>query len=180
MRFLRSGRPVPTLSAAWQAWVTELKPIVADLGRLDVIDGYAGCANVTAACRSRRLACEPYDVLLDAQEMDITTEAGQKRFILLHLRAVAGGLSTGGPPCKYWIWLTRRNHARSKGNPAGDTSLPFTREGNIYGNVVANSILLFKQLGVHFLYESLGTCLLFEYLALEDALEAVWGGCRSR
>ena len=46
---------------------------------------------------------------------------------------------------------------------------------DIYGNVVANSILLFKQLGVHFLYESPGTSLLFEYPAVKDALEAVGG-----
>ena len=187
---MRSGRPEPTLSAQWQAWVAELKPMAGKMGRLDVVDGYAGCENVTSACRCRGLACEPYDLLIDKQEMDITTAAGQKRFILMHLRAVAGALSTGGPPCKYWIWLTKVNHARTMVNPTGDPSLPFTQEGNVYGDVVANSILLFKQLGIHFLYESPGTSVLFEYPPVKDALEAVgatqirlnmgWVGARTR
>ena len=114
--------------------------------RYDGIDLFCGAGNYRMQMEKTDRECAKFDLLLGDQ-YDVTKRAGQLLFIKIALETKKGGLALIGPPCQFYIYMSRKQHGKTKANPDGNGS-NFAKTGVLIERFVANAIQLLGAVGI--------------------------------
>ena len=150
----------------------QLRHEAARAPKIHGVDGFGGAAGMCRAMLAKHWRCEYFDIKSDPIKNDCLHPAGLRHWILLMLRCAPGALIILGPPCSFWIWLTRSVSGRSQSNPAGDTTSAWVRQGNAIGKFVANTLQLAHHLKLFYFVEQPASSLLGEFEPMKASLKA--------
>jgi hypothetical protein len=104
---------------------------------LHFVEWFCGTGNLTTACRRLGLRVGWFDWNLDPQGMDLLTDQGMARAIVLSLSLVVGGTAWFGVPCSTFVFMSRGHTLRSRKQPLGNTCRPDVKAANrIVGRVM--------------------------------------------
>lgn len=106
---------------------------------LEVMELFGGCGAVCREAKRQGLKTFSYDIVAGGPKHNIVSKHGF--WLALHsiLSLGVGGLVMAGPPCAWWIWLSKSVHQRTKSRPSGKLSHPKVRLNNI---IVDNTVVL--------------------------------------
>ena len=132
------------------------------LGALDVFQGWG---NYQRCCEERGVQCEGFDLRLGH---DCTSPKGRITFKRMARRCRRGSVALIGPPCQYYIFLTRSRHGKTIRHPSGNRS-KFSKQGNAIARFVAWAVRLCSMWEISWVIEQPQTSVLFynRYLRAE-------------
>ena len=116
----------------------------------------------------------PYELLDDPVLENCLSLHGQQNFLqkLVQVGLESDGLCWLGPPCSWWVWVSRSVHQRSAERPWGNVAHPFVDLHNVLAQFVADVIWTCAALGVHFVLEQPLGSRLPDYGQVREALVA--------
>ena len=123
----------------------------------DALDGFQGAGDFENLLTSAGLKVAKFDLLLGD---DCMTDEGKITFARLCLQCKRESIVLLGPPCAYFIYLSRKQHDKTKARPAGNASR-FSREGNKVAFVMAFAIWLCSLLELSLVIEQPQTSVLW-------------------
>ena len=123
----------------------------------DALDGFQGAGEFKKVLASAGLKVAKFDLLLGD---DCMTDEGKITFARLCLQCKRESIVLLGPPCAYFIYLSRVRHGKTKARPAGNAS-GFSREGNAVAFFMAFAIWLCSLLELSLVIEQPQTSVLW-------------------
>ncbi len=118
----------------------------------DFLEGNAGAANITKACRRHGFNSWGLDRSFDA-ELDHSQGRGCRFWIQSALLLRDGGMYWLAPQCSSWIWISRGYHRRSSACPLGDESVWQTAQANADTYFYCCLMLLLQLINAGFVLE---------------------------
>ena len=146
----------------WTAIVAEVLDEVLQMkmSLLGANDIFAGTKNMQAKWKEKGIPCSKFELDDDPDE-NCLSPIGVKIFVRDTLRMVPNSISTMGPPCKFWIFLTLSHTKRTKDNVLGSPNSWMAVEGNKIAKFVAKGIRLVDAVSCYSLIEQPTNSLLF-------------------
>ena len=138
---------------------------------LDAVDGFSGSGAFGKYCSEIGWTCAAYDLQLGN---DCTTETGMIDFFKLCLRCKAQAIILIGPPCQFFIYLSRRSHGKTIARPSGNNT-PFSVQGNRVALFVAAAIWVCNLLSLSLVIEQPQTSVLWYNKFVKAALRKARG-----
>jgi hypothetical protein len=123
----------------WLGWksLADVRAAVQAVRVLHFVEWFCGTGNLTTACRRLGLRVGWFDWNLDPQGMDLLTDQGMARAIMLSLSLVVGGTAWFGVPCSTFVFMSRGHTLRSRKQPLGNTCRSDVKAANrIVGRVM--------------------------------------------
>ena len=155
----------------WTAIVTEVLDEVLQMkmSSLGANDIFAGTKNMQAKWKEKGIPCSKFELDDDPDE-NCLSPIGVKIFVRDTLRMVPNSISTMGPPCKFWIFLTLSHTKRTKDNVLGSPNSWMAVEGNKIAQFVAKGIRLVDAVSCYSLIEQPTNSLFFLHPDVKQAL----------
>ena len=148
---------IPLAPRHWLWWILwflaefEHKPMPAIAG----VDGFAGSKTMAKAFWEAGLPLIPFELMDDPVQQNCLSLEGQQFFLQTLVRAslTPYGICWLGPPCSWWVWVSRSVHQRSRNNPLGNVSHPSVAFHNQVAEFVANVVWTCAALGLFYVLE---------------------------
>ena len=139
------------------------------------IDGFAGSKLMANSFLKVSLPLIPFEVMDDPVAENCLSLEGQQYFVQTLVRASLKpyGICWLGPPCSWWVWVSRSVHQQSIDNPLGNVTHPKVEFHNALADFVANVIWTCAALGVYFVLEQPVGSLFVQHPRVKAALRDV-------
>ena len=138
---------------------------------LDVVELFAGEAEVSKSCEACDLKVVAVDALHGTAEANLQTLRGVRYAISMILRLKAGALLWLAPPCSGWVFLSSSCHKRNSSNDyRGNRRNPGVAADNSLAHVVAALCRLASWWGITFILEQPADSVLFNFGCVKKAL----------
>ena len=137
---------------------------------LDHVEYFAGCMAVTRALIGSGRSCVGYEILRDAEGMDILGDIGFLNALALALRVRGGGGILAAPVCSTWVYMNRGTSRRSVANPHGDGRVLQVREANCMVSRVMLLCYVAAARGLLFVVEQPTGSLMEKHAAFQEML----------
>ena len=128
---------------------SDVRAVVQAVRVLHFVEMFCGTGNLTAACSRLGLRVGWFDWNLDSQGMDLLTNRGMARAIMLSLSLMVGATAWFGVPCSTFVFMSRGHTRRSPKQPLGNTSRPDVRSAN---RIVERVMFLVRILAMRQVY----------------------------
>lgn len=124
-----------------------------DAQTLDAVEFFAGARAFSNAVAEAGRAVVAYDIVYDADRMDILSDVGFANAVRLVLSLHSGSQSLSAPVCSSWTFINRGTSCRSSAFPLGNTAEPSVQAANrmVYRQVIL--LWLFTAKGVFWVLE---------------------------
>ena len=117
------------------------------------VEWFCGFGNLTTACSQQGLHVDWFDWNLDSWNMNLLTDAGMARAILVALSIVVGGTAWFGVPCSTFVFMSRGHTRRSRRRPCGNTKRKDVQQANRIVGRVAFLIRILAMRKVYWILE---------------------------
>ena len=158
----------------WLAWVRFF--LLQQPGPLlHGLDTFAGDKQMARSFLAAGMPMATFELLDDPVQENCLSMHGQQYFLqrLVQVSFQEGGICWMGPPCSWWVWLSRSVHQRSHESPQGNTQHPTVAFHNSLAEFVANAIRTCAALGVFFVLEQPLSSVMPHFAAVRAALAEV-------
>jgi hypothetical protein len=165
----------------WYEWVafflSALQP--RSVPAIRGIDGFAGQKEIAKAFLDAKLPMVPFEMMDDPVTENCLSLEGQQYFLqtLVRTSLTPYGFCWLGPPCSWWVWVSRSVHQRSMTNPLGNTTHPSVGFHNVLAEFVANVIWTCAALGIFYVLEQPLSSILVHHPQVKAALQGTQARC---
>lgn len=139
----------------------------------DHVELFAGKMSVTKGEWAEGRRAVPFEIKLDANNMDILSSAGfaNAMFQICNLKPGSGCLSA--PVCSSWVFMSRGTTCRTKARPLGRSDNEGVHNGNVMTARVLILMLLASAKGIFWLLEQPASSIMEHHPCFQEVLGMV-------